>query len=915
MWILGVDDVGAAGRRDSSFLGARYADEQLHQRIVYCRPVSSEPDAQTFDPAATGAVTTPIAPSPRADPPGSPRRFQPGTIIAGRYRLVAMLGRGGMGEVYRADDLTLDQPVALKFLPLAVGADERSLGRFHNELRVARQVAHPNVCRLYDIGEADGHRFLTMEYIDGEDLASLLRRIGRLPQDKAVQIARQLCAGVGAAHARGVLHRDLKPANVMIDGDGDARITDFGIATAAADTSGDVAGTPQYMAPELFAGQPASAQSDLYALGLTLYELFTGRRAYDSRTIAELKRLHESGTVTTPSAIIGDLDPAIERAILRCLDKSPARRPASALALAAMLPGGDALADALAAGETPSPALLAAAGEQAVLPLWQGLAIVAAVVAGVFVVAGLSGRSSIVGRTPRALPPLVLEDRARTMIREAGYTGAPIDEASGFAFADGYIGFLRNNRPTSTRWDALASGTPSGLRFWYRSSPREMEPAGDEGVTETEPPLVVTGMHLVALDASGRLQEFQAVPPQRDDSPASAPPVSWDAMFRAAGLEMAAFAPVAPQWTPRHFAEDRQAWEGEMPGVPGRRLRVEAASYRGRPVSFVQLPDWTRASLMGTTRTDPLDRVFLVIAIAVFVLIIGAAIVLARINLRSDRADRRSAARIAGTLGVLMFIPWLVDAHHLATPVDEVESLLFAAGAIVLLSGLLWVVYLALEPYVRRFWPHVLLGWSRLLKGHVRDPRVGRDVLAGVAFGVGLALCSVGRVSLLPWLGYRAPQPPFGGDIDLLVGAAPMLAQWIRWLFASVGGALLTVLAIVLLKLALRRIWPALAIAAVLVAASDLQYLATSEWLWVFALINGAIVAVLTLQFGLLTLAVARFVWYVLYGVPLTLDVTHWSATASNWSLALILALMCFGFYASRAGRLFGTAPTLEART
>jgi len=128
-------------------------------------------------------------------------------------------------------------------------------------------VSHKNVCRLYDLGDADGRRFLTMEYVDGEDLAALLRRIGRIPQDKAIEIARQLCAGVSAAHERGVLHRDLKPANVMLDGDGNARITDFGIATAATDAGTAVAGTPQYMAPELFAGKPASIKSDLYALG------------------------------------------------------------------------------------------------------------------------------------------------------------------------------------------------------------------------------------------------------------------------------------------------------------------------------------------------------------------------------------------------------------------------------------------------------------------------------------------------------------------------------------------------------------------------------------------------------------------------------------------------------------------------
>src|SRR3989475_2071154 len=201
--------------------------------------------------------------------PPAPSGFAPGSIVAGRYRLVAVLGRGGMGEVYRADDLTLDQPVALKFLPEGVAADRARLEQFHNELRVARQVSHKNVCRLYDLGEADGRRFLTMECVDGEDLASLLRRIGRFPQERALEIARQLCAGVAAAHDRGVIHRDLKPANVMLDAEGNIRITDFGLAigTGASDPR-DRAGTPAYMAPEQISGRPLSAQSDLYALGL-----------------------------------------------------------------------------------------------------------------------------------------------------------------------------------------------------------------------------------------------------------------------------------------------------------------------------------------------------------------------------------------------------------------------------------------------------------------------------------------------------------------------------------------------------------------------------------------------------------------------------------------------------------------------
>ena len=275
--------------------------------------------------------------------------------------------------MYRAEDLRLTQVLAIKFLPEALVKDEAMLARFHSEVRVARQVSHPNVCRVFDIGDADGIPFLTMEYIDGEDLSSLIRRIGRLPQDKAIEVSRQICAGLAAAHERGVVHRDLKPANVMLDGAGKARITDFGLAGIAANIQGAEvrAGTPAYMAPEQLSGKEVTVKSDIYSLGLVMYEVLTGRRAYDAATLPELIKSREEGTITNPSTIVKDLDPLIERVILRCLDKDPAKRPASALQVAAALPGGDPLAAALAAGETPSPEMVAAAGTtEGMNPKW-----------------------------------------------------------------------------------------------------------------------------------------------------------------------------------------------------------------------------------------------------------------------------------------------------------------------------------------------------------------------------------------------------------------------------------------------------------------------------------------------------------------------------------------------------------------
>jgi serine/threonine protein kinase len=346
----------------------------------FCRacgaPVSS------LSQAPTAAVESPAAPVAAAIPSPVERLissdslpvggFTPGMVLAGRYRIIGLIGRGGMGEVYRADDLKLGQPVALKFLPKALADDSVRRERLFAEVRIARQVSHPNICRVYDISELEGRHFLTMEYIDGEDLASLLKRIGSLHGAKALDVARQLCAGLAAAHDKGVLHRDLKPANVMIDGRGHVRITDFGLAVTAGENvpEGDVSGTPPYMAPEQFAGKGASVRSDIYAMGLVFYELFTGRRAFDAKTLAELRAQKETTSPTAPSEIVRDIDPIVERVILRCIEKDPRQRPASAMQVAAAIPGGDPLAAALAAGETPSPEMVAASGSSEGLKPW-----------------------------------------------------------------------------------------------------------------------------------------------------------------------------------------------------------------------------------------------------------------------------------------------------------------------------------------------------------------------------------------------------------------------------------------------------------------------------------------------------------------------------------------------------------------
>jgi serine/threonine protein kinase len=349
-------------------------DGELSAADRFCRICGAAISSVSQAPTAAAAAAPMAAPVGRlissdSLPVGG---FTPGMMLAGRYRVIGLIGRGGMGEVYRADDLKLGQPVALKFLPKAIADDSVRRERLFAEVRIARQISHPNICRVYDISELEGRHFLTMEYIDGENLASLLKRIGSLHGAKALDIARQLCAGLAAAHDKGVLHRDLKPANVMIDGRGHVRITDFGLAVAEEDErpEEDVSGTPPYMAPEQFTGKGASVRSDIYALGLVFYEIFTGRRAFDAKTVAELRAKKETSSPTAPSEIARGIDPIVERVILRCIEKDPRQRPASVAQVAAMFPGGDPLSAAIAAGETPSPEMVAAAGSAEGLKPW-----------------------------------------------------------------------------------------------------------------------------------------------------------------------------------------------------------------------------------------------------------------------------------------------------------------------------------------------------------------------------------------------------------------------------------------------------------------------------------------------------------------------------------------------------------------
>ncbi len=256
-----------------------------------------------------------------------------GIHFAGRYEIIEELGKGGMGRVYRVDDTKLRQEIALKLIKPEIASDRQTIERFRNELRVARNIRHKNVCGMYDFGEEQGTYYITMEYVRGETLKSLIRKMGQLSAGQAVAIAKQVCDGLGEAHRLGIIHRDLKPQNVMVDTAGNARIMDFGIARSLGSRGitgvGVMIGTPEYMSPEQGEGREVDQRSDIYSLGVILYEMVTGRVPFEGDTPLSIAMKHKAEAPLNPRRLNEELPEDLNRIILRCMEKSKENRPQS----------------------------------------------------------------------------------------------------------------------------------------------------------------------------------------------------------------------------------------------------------------------------------------------------------------------------------------------------------------------------------------------------------------------------------------------------------------------------------------------------------------------------------------------------------------------------------------------------------
>ncbi len=817
-----------------------------------------------------------------------------------------------MGEVYRADDLELNQSVALKFLPEKVARSAGDLTHLRQEVRVARQIAHPNVCRTYDIAEADGQVFVVMEYVDGEDLASVLRRLGRPTPDKALEIARQLCLGLGAAHENGVLHRDLKPANIMIDGRGRVRITDFGLAGTVEELAaeGGGAGTPGYMAPEQLRGGAASAQSDIFALGLVLYELFTGKRAADVTPRSDPARPDSDSTPRTPSSLVADVDPAVERVILRCLERDPARRPRSAYAVFGALPGGDPLAAAVAAGETPSPELVANAGvEGSVRPLYAGLAVLVTVLS-------LVGISAIQTPLFKGLetPPTVLSVRAAEVLTRL--TGHPPPKYS----VDGmrYPPTAKDSAGSTLRPRHLgyAGSHAIPLQYWRRWSPSALL-TGDLHVPLpradlVDPPQAYPGSGTVLLDMEGRLIALETIPTARADA-ATSRTVSWAAILEAAGRDPARVVPASPPAGFITAAESVAAWRLSDSTMP--ETTLVAAAIRNQ---VVRVDTFAKGNALGklALAADDAAQTAQIWVIFTFVLVLPVigGIIIARHNLRKKRGDIRGALVVGISIVILNLLAYL-----LSVDVREVGLFRILLGVTAraplgyaLVRGVtMAIAYLAIEPYLRRLWPSVLVSWARLVAGRLRDPILGRDVLVGASAGAALDLLVVAAQVAERALGFPIPPAQLSANLLQTLPSAPSVLAFVCLVLfiglqrTTTGYTIMLVFRFVLRssRLAILAAFSVFFLAfldfgskAVLIDAL-VWFLSLALLLWIY------------LRFGYVASAVSMSVLFLADGLAWTLDFTSWVAPQTMFAWAIIAVLLGYGFITAVGGRSLFSDP------
>jgi predicted Ser/Thr protein kinase len=764
-------------------------------------------------------------------------RFPPGSTLQGRHRVLAFLGSGGMGDVYLAQDLALAQPVALKFLSADLARRPEAVALLVNEVTIARRIAHSGVCRVHDLGSADGIPFVSMEFIEGETLERRLAREGPPSLDDARSWVYQLCEALAAAHDQGVLHCDLKPSNVMLTTDGRVKITDFGLAGLITALEGRASkfGTAAYLAPERLAGAPPTCASDVYALGLLLLDLFAGKNAappVGPDRSPSARRLTARAAMRT-ARVPRDVADLIES----CLRADPHARPASARRVL------DELKNAVWEREATPVKSLAVTRRQV-------RALVVFAIAGLVLVVKWSPHVQLAFLAPAVSSPEALANRARRLLGELGYT-APHDAVSGFFVERDTVASMVARNASAPAWQVGGSHGPV-LRYFYRESDRSIVGSFDAWGTEPRLPWRDTERG-VELAPDGRLLAFHGAPPT-DKKTVRSPADAWR-VLQAATLKRS---------DEGHLESGRADWPVDFPVATTTETRI--STRRMRFAAF-----WNIASL---------------------VIGLASAVVFARRAWRRGHVDVRATRHIAVSFLVVVPVTWLLVTHHSLTT-DHMQNVLRLLAWTLWVSGAAAVFFAATTAHAPRWWPVAFgagLQWIR--RGKV-DASFGMDLLAGTVAGIALALIDRLYVMLPAAFGWAPPSPVTifayqNLQSEVLAGPGPAFgyllyqAAHLGWLIA-VNTWLLC-----LFKLTLKH--TSAAVGAKIALDTYVVAPATNPWMLgaTYTAVGFGASLWLFIHHGFVGMFVAAFVRATLLNYPLSFSVNTWFWA---WSCLAFLAV------------------------
>ncbi|HXI03534.1 MAG TPA: hypothetical protein VNI57_10195, partial [Candidatus Saccharimonadales bacterium] len=496
------------------------------------------------------------------------------------------------------------------------------------------------------------------------------------------------------------------------------------------------------------------------------------------------------------------------------------------------------------------------------------------------------------------LPAAALEVKAKDLVRELGQDAPAGDRAHGFKSDRKGIEWIGKNDQSVDRWETLRDIRPSPLEFWYRQSPETMLAWPNFSVVSYDrPPQDVSGMARVALDPRGRLDSFEAVPAAYDDSKGPWPSPDWSLLFGRAGLDISTFKEVPPVWTPAMASDVQAAWEGPDPERPDLTLHVEAAGYHGRPVSFALRGPWVKPPKMGSGKLGLLEWIQRDLGLALLTIgVLAVGIFLARRNVKAGRGDTRGALRLAFWFFIAHTIVWALWVSHVPDLNIEWKIIQADVGYNLFLAANLGLLYLGLEPYVRRRWPDSIISWSRILRGRFKDPLVGRDTLVGgILGGVFILLTQSGYIGAT-LLGRPFPEPE-GMNILMLGSVTSAVGRTLDIGVHALLDVMRVLFLLLLLRILLRRLWlavPVFVVCFTLIVGSQANGMPLV--IWPVTILMVSIFTYVLIRHGLVAATVGSFVIAAMKDLGLRADLTLWYAPQQLVPVIAVVALLVWGF-------------------